>query len=56
MHKSGQFQEARQMPGLVEYIYRILGNFQGKIFSLFSRICLQPRNFNYACSIIINDN
>ena len=40
-------------------IYRILRNFRGKIISLFSRICLQPRNFNYtknACSININDN
>ena len=41
-------------------IYRIyiLGNFRGKILSLFLRIYLQPQNFNYtknACSININD-
>ena len=39
--------------------YCILGNFQGKIISLFLRICLQPQKFNYAkiaSSIIINDS
>ena len=41
----------------IQMIYCILGNFRGKIISLFSQICLQPQNFNYTRSthsIIIN--
>ena len=44
---------------LVDTVYRILENFRGQIISLFLRICLHPRNFNYAkthCFIAINDN
>ena len=32
---------------LLQWDYRILGNFQSKIFSLFLWISLKPRKFNY---------
>ena len=42
--KQADFTDDSPIP---DKIYRILGNFRGKIISLFSWISLQPRKFNY---------
>ena len=47
MYKFNFYDSTRHTFSYMLHAYRILGNFRGKIISLFSRIFLKPRKFNY---------